>query len=100
MFEYNYLITSLYSARSNIQNTVYELAKPGTENYKMQSLKELLLLNFLATKECYHIDFIKNPCKRTPEHGNPIIMIYENKQILCTGTDYFPMKDIEVNCGF
>jgi thioredoxin len=30
----------------------------------------------------------------------PIIMIYKNKQILWTGTGYFPMKDIEVNCGF
>ncbi len=30
----------------------------------------------------------------------PIIMIYKNKQIQWTGTGYFPMKDIEVNCGF
>lgn len=30
----------------------------------------------------------------------PVIMIYKNKQIQWTGTGYFPMKDIEVNCGF
>ena len=30
----------------------------------------------------------------------PIIMIYKNKQIQWTGTGYFPMKDIEANCGF
>jgi hypothetical protein len=55
---------------------------------------------FRKPKEFYHFDFMKNPCKRTPEHGNPIITIYKNKQILSTGTGYFPMKDMEVNCGF
>jgi hypothetical protein len=100
MFEYTFLITSLFSERSNRQNTVYELAKLGADNDKIKSLKYLLFLYFRKPEEFNHFDFKQNLSPRITDHGNPIIMIYKNKQIQWTGTGYFPMKDIEVNCGF
>ncbi|MFM7016443.1 MAG: thioredoxin domain-containing protein, partial [Bacteroidota bacterium] len=46
------------------------------------------------------VDKNKNLARELQITEIPIIMIYKNKQIQWTGTGYFPMKDIEVNCGF
>jgi thioredoxin 1 len=46
------------------------------------------------------VDKNKNLARELQITEIPIIMIYKNKQILWTGTGYFPMKDIEANCGF